>query len=115
MKRKVLDNHKYYTLQMLGKLTFKKHQKIKNLIINFFISDKKIGARRYLMKEPDSSIESCKRRLFYMYLIDRFLRVLLFGYLFYLLAKRVLPLGKDQFLGDLLLPQTHNDTIIEKF
>lgn len=67
------------------------------------------------MKEPDSSLKSCKRRLFYFFLIDRFLRIILFGCIAYLIAKRFIPFGKDNIDEELLLHLTNNDTIIGKF
>lgn len=70
----------------------------------------RIGARRYLMKEPDSSIPACKRRLLKIMIVDRLLRVVLFGFIFYKIFSRYNVFG----FGDYVMG-TNNDTIIEKF
>lgn len=74
-----------------------------------------VGARKYLMKEPDSSLKRCKRRLFYFFLADRLVRIILFGYIAYLIAKRFNLFGKEDIDEELLLRLTNNDTIIGKF
>lgn len=68
------------------------------------------GARRYLMKEPDSSIPACKRRLLKIMIVDRVLRVILFGSIFYKIFKKYNLFGFEDFVMG-----ARNDTIIEKF
>lgn len=103
MSRTVLDDFEYYLSQMLGKtcaLLFS----LKTLY--FCIN---LGARRYLMKEPDSSIPACKRRLLKIMIVDRVLRVILFGFIFYKIFKKYNFFGFGEFAME-----KHNGTIIER-
>ena len=56
------------------------------------------------MKEPDSSIPACKRRLLKIMIVDRVLRFILFGFIFYKIFKSYNLFG----LGEM-----PNDTIME--
>lgn len=79
---------------------------IRGLFIILFIP----GARRYLMKEPDSSIPACKRRLVKIMIVDRVLRFILFGFIFYKIFMKYNFLGFEDFVMG-----ARNDTIIVKF
>lgn len=68
------------------------------------------GARRYLLKEPDSSIPACRRRMLKIMIVDRLLRVILFGFIFYKIFRKYNLFGFDDFVMG-----THNETIIEIF
>lgn len=59
------------------------------------------------MKEPDSSIPACKRRLVRVMIFDRILRCFLFGYIFYKI------LAKYNLLGSVV--GKTNETIAEIF
>lgn len=41
------------------------------------------GARRYLMKEKDETIEKCRRKNVWLYYLDTFVRILFYGAFFY--------------------------------
>lgn len=80
------------------------------LLLRFHSTFENKGARRYLMKEPDSSIPACRRRIYLILIFDRLFRVLLFGYIFYLLGKKI-----NLFSTDIPYLEVGNDTIIERF
>lgn len=62
------------------------------------------------MKEPDSSIPACKRRLLKIMVADRLFRVVLFGFIFYKIFMKYNFFGFEDFVMG-----TRNDTIIERF
>ncbi|KAG5671330.1 hypothetical protein PVAND_001533 [Polypedilum vanderplanki] len=66
-----------------------------------------LGARRYLLKECDSTLPACRRRIKYLLIFDTFMRFLLFGYIFYRIANK---------FGIFINYEGHysNETIIEK-
>src|SRR5690349_7332212 len=95
MKRSVPDNHEYYLFQIQGKL-------LRCFLVvtsKFYLSIcVYLGARRYLMKEPDSSIPACKRRLQRIMIFDRTMRILLFGWIFYKILTKYNFFGFNDFV-----------------
>lgn len=104
MYRSVHDDFEYYMYQIQGELT---SMLWRNQIFYLFSI---AGARRYLMKEPDSSIPACRRRMLKIMIVDRLLRVILFGFIFYKIFRKYNLFGFDDFVMG-----TRNETIIEKF
>lgn len=92
---------------LFEKILVYRMQAVIYLHISFLIFS---GARRYLMKEPDSSIPACKRRLLKIMIVDRVLRIILFGFIFYKIFLKYNFYGFGDFVKG-----TRNDTIIEKF
>lgn len=41
------------------------------------------GARRYLMKEKDETIDRCRKKNVWLYYLDAFVRTLFYGFFFY--------------------------------
>ena len=68
------------------------------------------GARRYLMKEPDDSLPACRRKIFRIMIVDRFMRVILFSFIFYKIFMKYNLFGFEDFVVG-----ARNDTIIERF
>lgn len=113
MSRSVPDDYEYYLYQIEGKLCFVIEGisvQFLNILLYFMFLCINAGARRYLMKEPDSSLPACRRRQLRIMIIDRALRVVLFGYVFY----KIFVKGNLFGFGDFLLG-FRNDTIVEKF
>lgn len=109
MSRTIETNEEYYLYQIQGKYVLcRKFFLRKHFCVFLFCIVS--GARRYLMKEPDSTIPACKRRLLKIMILDRFMRFILFGFIFYRIFKAYNLFG----FGELSM-EKHNDTIIEKF
>lgn len=107
MSRTVHDNFEYYLYQIQGNWYFAKGIRFEDISSSFFFIP---GARRYLMKEPDSSIPECKRRLVKIMIVDRVLRFILFGFIFYKIFMKYNFLGFEDFVMG-----ARNNTIIVKF
>jgi hypothetical protein len=61
------------------------------------------------MKESDSTLPACRNRIKYLLVFDTFARILLFGYIIYLLVERFTSFSVTESLFS-----RSNETIIER-